>query len=369
MRIAVYGTGNYADRLLKTIDDADYNVEIVYFVESRKSKDYFAGKEVRNANEICFDDFDKLVIAYHNYYEIVSFLKKTRENFYVNKEKVESVISFLASVRYSAFEISPYKSIKLSCGLEYIYTKEDMVIGDSMAAFDLNFSESLIKTFFELTDKYYGEKERTGVFFDIGANIGTTSIYVKRLMNSNLKVIAIEPGKKNYEMLKVNCIINQCDDIMTENIGMGEKAGTGYFHYHPGNSGGSRISVGNNSSDEIVGIMALEQYCNEQGIEPDDIDYIWIDTEGFEAAILEGARGILHRHSVPLLQEYNPKDYNKRNQLERYFDTMSELYSSFIDVEEYVNRADVNADVSYPIGSLPDWTKNMGGGQADLFFF
>ncbi len=366
MKIAIYGTGNYSVILLKELEKNNYDINIVYFVESQKRSDCYYGQEVKNADEINFSDFEQLVVAYHDYREIVSYLKDTRGDYEINKEKIVDLVPFLSSIRYSKLSISNYRSVALSCGLEYFYDKNDMCIGGIMAAFDYNFSEEVIKAFFEMTDIYYGSRKRTGIFFDIGANIGTTSIYVKKKINSDLKVIGIEAGKHNYDLFRINCIINRCDDITAEHFGLGEYEQDGYFAYNKENSGGSTITFSDNGSNELVRVISLQNYCQNKNISPNDIDYIWIDTEGFEASIIEGAREVLQEVKIPILHEYNPKIYRNYGQLERYFSTISELYNSFICVEEF--RKKQCSDVRHPISTLPEWTREMRAEQADLFF-
>lgn len=150
---------------------------------------------------------------------------------------------------------------------------------------------------------------------------------------------------------------------------MGEAEDFGYVVYNQYNSGGSYISKKEDDSEEIVKIKSFKQFCDEEGILANDIDYIWIDTEGYEASIIEGAKDVLEKSHIPLLQEYNPTSYLENAEFERYCSTMKKLYSSFVDVDEYIERKDTNKDVSYPIESLREWTTNMKKVQADLFFF
>lgn len=364
MRIAIYGTGNYAMHLMKEIEGTE-EVEIAYFVESTKSKDSFAGREVISSKDFGFDDFDKLVVAYHDYNEIISYLKEHRLDYEVNKDKIVDMIAFVPSLKESRTDIIPYKSISLSCGLKYVYANGDLGIGGAMATFDENFSEKLINAFFEMTDKYYGKKNREGYFFDIGANIGTTSIYVKKKCNPKLHVIGIEAGKDNYDLFRVNCILNKCEDIVAVNKGIGETEGKGTFHYNPVNPGGSAVLADTTCTGEMIDIISLKKYCDDNKIGADSIDYIWIDTEGFEAAIIEGAKDILKHHTIPLIHEYNPGAYRANGQLDRYYETISEIYSSFIDADEYMVGKE---DVRHSISELPEWTEKMQKIQADLFF-
>lgn len=82
-----------------------------------------------------------------------------------------------------------------------------------------------------------------------------------------------------------------------ELVRFGEKSVEGYFHYSEADSGGSGISYEGGSSTEVVKIISFKEYCDSKGIKASDIDYMWIDTEGFEASIILGAPDMLKEKS------------------------------------------------------------------------
>lgn len=73
MKILVWGTGKQADRLLPVIGNEE---EIVSFVESKKSKDFFHGKKVYAADEIKEVDCDVIAILSSYEDEIRSEIEK-----------------------------------------------------------------------------------------------------------------------------------------------------------------------------------------------------------------------------------------------------------------------------------------------------
>ena len=54
--------------------------------------------------------------------------------------------------------------------------------------------------FFELSNKYYGGQNKK-YFLDIGASIGTTSIYVKKKFGKDLCVIGFEQSKEKFDWI------------------------------------------------------------------------------------------------------------------------------------------------------------------------
>ena len=367
MKIAVYGIGYYSDHFLERLKCATRKVDIVYFVESVKTKEEFHGCVVKTATEMNPDDFDYLVIAVINHDVIWDYIKEALDCYEQLEPKILIMSQFLHIITRSPGGIYPYGSVKLSCGLSYIFDSEDRCIGYSMVVSGENYARGLIDSFFVLTDKYYGARKRTGIFLDIGANIGTTAIYVKKIVNPYLNVIGIEAGKKNFDIFRINCIINDVESICIENVGFGDKNKDMNYCYCIDNPGGSGVVENKVEGAENVRVITMDSYCDRNGIAAKDIDYIWMDTEGFEAQIIEGGKSIFSEVKIPLLQEFNPTIYRKRGVLSEYCKLMNEYYDSFIDMMDY-ERGNYQLR---NIGELFDYSKKMemeGRLQADLFF-
>ena len=230
-------------------------------------------------------------------------------------------------------EKGPYRSAVVNPSISYIYSRTDIVIGKKMMYSGKNYSEELINAFFDLTDKYYSSKKRTGIFFDIGANIGTTSIYVKKVLNPMFRVIGVEAGEQNYRVCKANCILNGVGDIDIVHVALGENKGEGKYFYSSRNPGASRIVKSEAIALEDVNIMRFDDLCTDMRISAIDIDYIWMDTEGFESKIIAGAIGVLSSGNIPMLQEFNPEAYDD---WDRYKSNIGNCYTNFIDMDEFI---------------------------------
>ena len=164
-------------------------------------------------------------------------------------------------------------------------------------------------------------------------------------------------------MFKCNCVVNEVEDILTENIALGETKGKGRFYYNVSNSGGSVVNY-EKSEDANIEIQTLDEYILDNHIAKDEIDCIWLDTEGCEAEILLGAAERLKSKRIPLMQEYNPFTYIKRGKESAYYEMMKMCYTYFIDIEEPQKK--------YNIDLLPEYKnvmKEANKKQADLFFF
>ena len=224
----------------------------------------------------------------------------------------------------------------------------------------------------DLTEKYYKDSERSGkgYFLDIGANIGTTSIYIKKKINENLHIIGFEAGRYNYDLFRVNCILNQVEDIKAELLGLSDSNTRKKYRYVSFNSGGSGITGDSAEGSEISTIetMKLDDYLEENHIPAERIDYIWMDTEGHEYEIITGGFKTFKVKKIPLLQEFNAIHYIKAGTLDSYCKKIKTIYDYFMDVHEYMSGK-INA---IPIGQIYDFALTMekeGKAQTDLFFF
>lgn len=372
MKIAIYGTGEVARSFCAMLEKRNEDVEIVYFMQTEKSLDTFLGKKVISLKKMEYADFDYLVIASNVYYqEMLTCLKNLNNGYEQYKGKVQKYDEWLP-VKWEVIKsVMPYQSCKVCEDIVYVSLSQDEIIPRYMFETGRNFSDIMIDTFFRLTDEYFpGLAKDRGYFLDIGANIGTTSIYVKKKINSSLQVIGFEPCKSNFDLFRVNCILNQAEDIRAEWIGLSNENIRKKYKYNIHNSGSSRI-VEDDAEGEFVSTVQVEKlddYLKENDILPEDIGYIWMDTEGHESEILEGAAETLNARKIPLLQEFNPIEYHKNNTLNMYCKNIIGIYDNFLDVNEYMK----GCKNIYMANQIYDFAMGMeehGIVQTDLFFF
>ena len=69
--------------------------------------------------------------------------------------------------------------------------------------------------------------------------------------------------------------------------------------YSNGSNPGANSFIKQEQSTPIatVKIMPIDAYISEKKIAAHDVKYIWIDTEGFEAQVLLGAKNLLRENS------------------------------------------------------------------------
>lgn len=126
------------------------------------------------------------------------------------------------------------------------------------------------------------------VYFDCGAKDGDTALAFRQACNGTYKkIIAFEPDKANFSLLKENTC--NLPNVVCVNAGVGETEAVLAFN---GNVGGH--SSFQETGKSFARIMPLDQYINEKPT------LIKMDIEGFELSALMGAQMILRQHRPKL---------------------------------------------------------------------
>ena len=122
------------------------------------------------------------------------------------------------------------------------------------------------------------------MFVDIGANIGTYSLWVARTAAPGTRVVAFEPHPRTFGKLAFNLQANGAGNVVARNLAIAAEAGSmNLFSDGGGNIGHAsllREGAGAVRSIETVGVAPLGQALADLGIAR--IELLKIDVEGFE---------------------------------------------------------------------------------------
>lgn len=299
-------------------------------MESKVRKSCFHGKQVISGQEIADYEYDYLILANTHEDEIICTfnLDQSVTLLYRQRPRPENAKIFRWQLIDLARGLMPYLSVECD-GLTFLYNKTDLMIPEFMYFYGTVWSRYEMEFFWENAPRH-----STGIFMDIGANIGTTSIYFRKKLAQNLSYIAFEPVRENYRVLKANCILNDCEDIVIENVGVSDVRGVKGVNVLDVNYGGSRITECDNAKESCQTII-LDEYIKANGISPQDISYIWLDIEGHEANAIAGARELLSVSDASLFMEYNSAEYRSNGNLESVLEDLCSIYQSFICYEQY----------------------------------
>lgn len=202
-----------------------------------------------------------------------------------------------------------------------------------------------IRLFFDLTKEYYGIESvcEGDIFFDIGGNIGTTSIYVKKVVNPLLKIISFEPDEENCRQFKCSCILNGIDkdDICLVQAALSDENGEASIMLSDktDNMGDHRVLInGNilsNRETEKVKKIRLDTWLETNHIDISRIKYVWMDVQAHEGFVLSGGANVFIEHKIPLFMEFWPKELKRNHSFDLLVDTLGRCYSKFICVQWY----------------------------------
>jgi FkbM family methyltransferase len=154
----------------------------------------------------------------------------------------------------------------------------------------------------------YNNIPRKRTMIDIGANIG---IFARPSAEQFEHVICFEPVLKNFEVLKKN--LENYSNVELHNLGLSNRDQTATFELQTLKCGHTKQVA------EFVPNPEFEQHTGElttlDRFDFQDIDWIKIDVEGFENAVLDGSCETIKRNRPWLLIEDNGQQDQHRQWL------------------------------------------------------
>ena len=209
-------------------------------------------------------------------------------------------------------------------------------------------------------------KSENPIIFDIGANVGQSVAYYKKLF-PNCKIHCFEPDPDTFIKLKENC--KNIQNVYLNNYGIGSETNTIDFYKNDNitseinsfnkinkNSNDS-ISLNNNGRDEFIkkinnkiqcNIRKLSDYINNNNIHK--IDILKLDTQGYEEECLKGIEDKFKIINI-IITEIMFYDFYEKS-------------LSFYDIEKYLIPNDFKLyDISHisknPMNGRTDWVDAM----------
>lgn len=144
------------------------------------------------------------------------------------------------------------------------------------------------------------------VFLDVGANIGTQSIYAMR-SGAFRAAVAFEPEPTNLNLLSFNLALNSLDgDVTIHAVACGSHETTMELWLNPENFGAhSLIAPKRDHGSVTVPVVPVDTVLSKMGLPVETVGMISLDVEGHEPAAIQGMSATL-AHRPPLLIELNP---------------------------------------------------------------
>lgn len=191
-----------------------------------------------------------------------------------------------------------------------------------------SFEEGIVVDVVRFLRQRYGFMPR--FFVDIGANIG--SHLLRGLRDGTFPGgVGVEMDQDNFRLLTCNVALNDCQGrARLINVAVSDTAGTAVMEMSGDNLGDHRVRSATGRTGDAYGeagrqtrditattLDLLEADC---GTTFDDTALLWIDTQGHEGHVLDGARGIFARERRPFVViEFWPYGIERCGGRERVF--------------------------------------------------
>ena len=253
----------------------------------------------------------------------------------------------------------PFISVETN-NLRFIFDKNDRCISDAMMLSDSIWSGTEMRFCLDWLSKEGHQGPEGGWIFDIGANVGTTSLFFRQALGRKYRFIAFEPLPDTYRILKANCVLNGFYDIICEELALSNRRREATFYLNDGNTGASSMNrewAANSQKGYKCQLITLDEYMSLLNILPQELAFLWVDVEGYEPQFIEGAMETLWKTSAPLYMEFNPWFYKEQGNYDSFIANLVQVYDSIVRFSG--TDGTVFRFVESPIQDLPGLMREM----------
>jgi len=148
---------------------------------------------------------------------------------------------------------------------------------------------------------------------DIGAQSGFYSLLLSRLIGPEGVVFAFEPLPANYRILEENVSLNNISNIVVIREAASDQSGEISFEFPHGDPSlvAGPILEGDNLGTFQVPSMSLDDFARQTG---HHVQFIKMDVEGAETAVLRGAIQTLRTFHPPMIVELHYDSSSQQGQ-------------------------------------------------------
>jgi len=195
---------------------------------------------------------------------------------------------------------------------------------------------------------------RSGIFFDVGANRGSYANYLHMLV-PDARVYAFEPHPRSFALLAESA---RSDNIVVVNRALSDAPSHMKLYDFSDHDGSTQASLSQDAVklfspsvvEHAVECTTLDIFMHENGIEK--IDFLKVDTEGFDLSVLRGASSALADNRIGVIQfEFIPANIITKVRMRDFMELLHRyriyrlcLNGSLIPLEPYdVKRCEIYA--------------------------
>ncbi len=135
------------------------------------------------------------------------------------------------------------------------------------------------------------------IVWDVRAHAGATSYFLAQMVSPSGKVYAFEPDELNYDYLIKNIELNEMHNVIPVKKALAGCTGTANFNMDGTMCAGlgEYLVYSDKRLFKPVATVSFPDACDELGDVP---NYVKMDIEGAEVAVIEGAQSFLRSHQV-----------------------------------------------------------------------
>lgn len=223
----------------------------------------------------------------------------------------------------------------------------------------IDFSIYLLGGFEPATLQLYRRLVSAGdVVLDIGANIGSHTLPLAQLAGEKGRVLAFEPTRFAIDKLRVNAALNpdlepriEAGQLMLVAQPTDAVESAIYSSWPLAETEGLHEQHrGRLMSTEGAKAVTLDEFLAHRGV--DRVNFIKIDVDGNEPAVLAGAEETLKRHKPKILMELAPYLFQENpEELRQMLKTLNQL--GYVLSDANTGRA-MPRQIDALLGSIPD---------------
>lgn len=176
---------------------------------------------------------------------------------------------------------------------------------------------------------------------DIGANLGYYTCIASFLTGAHGKVLSFEPETTNFSLLQKNIAHNNLQNVETFHAGLGELSHESKLFINEKNRGDHRgFGKAFEQKSEIIHILKGDE------IVPDCVNFIKIDTQGYELKILKGLRSCIQKNQqhLNMIVEFWPYALEQNGgSAEKLLEEL-EQYSFKVSIINHINHQLIGSD-------------------------
>ena len=142
---------------------------------------------------------------------------------------------------------------------------------------------------------------------DLGSNIGYYATIESKLIGNSGKVYAMEPIPRNFNLLKQNIKVNNLKNVQPFNMAASNYDGQINLYLSNKSNLCSAIKTDTLLNQTITRkATTVDSFLETENIQPENINLLRMDVEGYETKILEGAKNLLeHSKNITLFIEFH----------------------------------------------------------------